>query len=212
MINGSLAGSLGDRSLRAALVRVRYRVEAWQKARHDIRTTAPIEFQRTPEGNMVVASTPYIESLHETAAGAASRILDRLWHEQAELLLEINIRAAAVVRHNRLGQRETVHHRRFGRGLTIWETAAGRAAQRMDSVVAGCNGVVDLYWGRLSGRHPALKAQSNNPHRSTPQPARITPDERWSSPLAMFPPRLAPCQNPSTVLEEAIEIVVGVPL
>jgi hypothetical protein len=212
MLKRSPGGSLDDSSARIPYypLRVRARFEVWRQARRDVHPAVPIEIWQTQEG-LPVASTPYIERLREIANGAFSSVLQRLWHEQAGLLLEINTRAAAVVRHDRLGQRETTHHRRLVASLTMWENAAGRATQRMDAAAALGNQKVDHYWGWLLGRHPSLRLDERAQRRSVPRPARIVRDERWSHPTRMFPPRIEPDPNPATVLDQAIRLVVGAP-
>jgi hypothetical protein len=212
MFKRSPGGSLADGSVLIPyhVLRVRARFEVWRQARRDLHPAVPIEILQTPEGRPV-ASTPYIEKLRETANGASSGVLQRLWHEQAGLLLEINTRAAAVVRYDRLGQCETTHHRRLVSSLNMWENAAGRATQQVDAVIALFNQKVDKYWGWLSGRHPSLRLDELAQRWSVPRPARIVRDERWSHPDRMFPPRLAPGPNPATVLDQAIRLVAGAP-
>lgn len=212
MFKRSPGGSLADGSVLIPFyrLRVRARFEVWRQARRDVHPAAPIDIWQAQDGRYV-ASTPYIEKLRETANGAFSSVLQRLWHEQAGLLLEINTRAAAVVRHDRLGQNETTHHRRLVRSLNMWENAAGRATQQVDAVVALCNQKVDQYWGLLSGRHPVLRLEERAQRRSVPRPARIVRDERWSYPTRMFPPRIEPDPSPATVLDQAIRLVVGAP-
>jgi hypothetical protein len=219
MINSAHEGGLTDRSMRAALLRLRFNVEARKMARLDIRGTVDIDFWTEEQKSL--ASTPYVEKLRASAERASRQVLQRLWDQHAALLLEIKVRADAVVQQHCLGHTDTVHHRRLVRSLGAWESAVGRAEEQVGAVVAGFNQLLNLYWSVLSRRHELLKSAGQPPPagqprlasrpRRAPRPALIVRDPRWSRPFELFPPWLTASPSPSTVLEKAIDIVVGVP-
>ncbi len=199
----SREGQSIDRSVRSALLQARFRSQAWWQARKDIRDTVTIQFEG-PNG--MFASTPFIRELHAAAQRAAHQIRAQLELAEADLLAEIEVLAAAVVRH---GDRETVHHQRLRRSLSSWDRAVRREGKRLDATIAGLDQIQGAYWSRLASGHRTLReVLPRGPMRARPNP--LTSAGLWQSSLSILRtgrPDPGPGVPSPTVVNQAIEIV-----
>ena len=200
----SREGRQADNSVRAALLRARFRWKGWYQARRDVRDEVGVDHEGQ---DGMVASTPFLRELRATAQRAADQSWAALEVEQARLLAELGMLAAAVVRY---GYEETVHHRRFYRGLGSWDGAARRARTRLDATVTGLAQIQDAYWNGLVRGHRAL-GRDRRARPPQPKPAPITCVGLWpptSTALLTGWDDADPEDRVPTVLDQAIEIVL----
>jgi hypothetical protein len=208
MMNRSRTEGWPGGSPRSALVRIRHRVEARLQAARDIGSAALITSEQAADG-ATFASTPYIRIMHAEAERASDDALVRLHRDNQALIVEIRVRAAAVVRARERGRPQHPHHARLQESITKWETAADRAGNELGAVVEGLNKLVNRYWARLIPKQPAFTSSGRADPASAPKPLPIVRNERWSSPRDLFPRQTKPSRLGSTeVLDRAVEIVV----
>jgi hypothetical protein len=200
----SQEGERTDGSVRAALLSARLRWQGRHQAYWDSREHVAIDYGG-PHG--LVASTPFLVELRESAGRAAEQHWATLEAEQAALVAELWRLAAAVVRY---GHEETVHHLRFWRDMTAWDGAVRRARKRLGATVHGLSQIQEAYWSGLSRRHRELVRE--RPDRSPrPRPVRITSAGLWpptSVALLTGWDEADSADRIPTVLDQAIEIVV----
>jgi hypothetical protein len=191
---------------RTRLLLVQHRLGVLRAVHRDAR--APIRLERHATG--WTARTAFIDETQRVADGVVDRALAGVLEDNGRLVAEIGVRAGEVVyQHDVLGQRNTVHHRRLGKSIQIWQWTAVAATARVDAVVHGLDEIVRHYWGRLSVRHPDLQPDGRYAESDDVGPVRIVRGESWARLDALVPPVPVAGTPPPPVLRRAFEIVTA---